>query len=400
MGKGVVGKSMNATGKATARITAVGATLVLGIAAIGGTIGCGGSNGTAPSSTDGANAANSSTGSSEKSKNATAGAGNSTAKSGAQPNSSTKSGNGGKSSTGPSPALAEASKWIAGLADRDPVRRDEARAKIDSLGEGKIDLLLAALKTGTPTERQGAAFYLMGELHADDATLVAAFTDALGDENSTVRHIALQAITSLPDDRLAPIVPQLVIMVENTGEQPTTRAEAARLIARLGSAASEAVPALEQIATSGDDPRVRGACAYAISRIAPADEAIALLRRLQNDNDATVRRLAVARLASIGSDSEAALSGLAAALGDDDEQVRKMASDALVRNGRSSVPALIAALDSENPIARRNAVYTLGLLGELAKPAIPALRRRLTDSDEETRKLAEAVLDRWETAPQ
>jgi len=393
---------MTAFRNTTDRRAIAAATAFLAIAAItiAAAIGCGGSNRTSQNPQDGGSANDSAAGSLEKSKNGSQVAGTSTAKSGTQSNGATKTGSSSKSTGGTFTAPAEASQWIARLTDPDPARRDEARAKIEALGDGATELLLTALQSGTPTERQGAAFYLMGELHPDNNTLVAAFTEALGDQDPTARHIALQAVTSLPDDRLSSIVPQLVVMVEDTGEQPTTRAEAARLLARLGSAAAEAVPALEQVTASGGDPRVRGACAYAISRIATADEAAAVLRRLLDDNDATVRRLAVARLASIGSDSEAALAGLASALGDDDEQIRKMASDALVRIGRSSVGALIAALDDENPVARRNAVYTLGLLGPLAKPAAAALRLRLNDPDEETRQLAKAVLVRLEATPQ
>jgi len=58
------------------------------------------------------------------------------------------------------------------------------------------------------------------------------------------------------------------------------------------------------------------------------------------------------------------------------------------------VPALIRALDQEEPTVRRNAARALGLIGSPAKEAIPALRAALRDRDPMVCGAAATALER------
>ncbi len=104
---------------------------------------------------------------------------------------------------------------------------------------------------------------------------------------------------------------------------------------------------------------------------------------------------------------------LTAALCDEDEEVRKMAGAGLVRmrlstdkalqlcgkqmaesvhaeaalsrSGQAAVPALVAALESSETLAREKAARTLGLIGEAGLAAAPALTKALQDRQKEVR---------------
>ena len=76
----------------------------------------------------------------------------------------------------------------------------------------------------------------------------------------------------------------------------------------------------------------------------------------------------------------------------EDDQLSDTAAAALTRIGSKAVPVLIEQVSSSIPRARRLAIYSLGVLGPPAKPAIPALKQCLKDSDAEVRQLAEMAL--------
>ena len=57
-----------------------------------------------------------------------------------------------------------------------------------------------------------------------------------------------------------------------------------------------------------------------------------------------------------------------------------------------TVPLLAAALEKPNPEARTEAAAALKCLGPLAKPAVPALKKALGDSDAAVRRTAAEAL--------
>jgi HEAT repeat protein len=61
-----------------------------------------------------------------------------------------------------------------------------------------------------------------------------------------------------------------------------------------------------------------------------------------------------------------------------------------------SVPVLVKALGDSEAMARRHAAESLGRLGPLAKPAVPALKAALKDPDDDVQAAAAAALERIE----
>lgn len=191
---------------------------------------------------------------------------------------------------------------------------------------------------------------------------------------------------------------------------------AARELAKLGAAASEALPALTTMLRSSDaasalwarfaiakitgdirkhlpvfiqaleDRRVwPGMAAAALSGFgAEAKEAVpALLPQLTSARPDD-RWSAAWALGSIGPDAREAVPALIAALEDADEKTRWYAAWALGNIGpeaNQAIPALITALEDIDDDVRGYAALALGKLGIDATEAIPALQRMLEDDN-------------------
>jgi HEAT repeat protein len=141
-----------------------------------------------------------------------------------------------------------------------------------------------------------------------------------------------------------------------------------------------------------------------------------LAATLVSSRDTSLRKSAVEALSWCNRNDLDVVPALTAALHDDDEDVRKLAGDALAnmrlnlaraiqicaqqlkdamhaetalrKSGQASVPALIEALDSKDPLAREKASRTLGAIGELAIEAAPALTDVLDDKHLQVRLAA------------
>jgi HEAT repeat protein len=283
--------------------------------------------------------------------------------------------------------------WIADLASSNEDVRTKAEQQVLQLGDQATGTLLAAMKDKDEAVRRGAAFHLLERFDAGSPQIIAAFTAALSDDSRTVRHIALQGVKKLSQSEIVRALPQLSGMLDPAREEPANRGEIARLIGSLGADARPVLPALSRAAREDPDEKVRAACLYAVSRVADPSSAVALFQQsLKQDTAGSVRRIAAYRLGRLGPAAAPAVAELGRALEDRDSQVRRDAADALSLIGPMSVPVLIERLDSPNARTRELAVYALGKLGPLAKPAAGALEKRLADEDKAVRDLAEAVL--------
>ena len=137
---------------------------------------------------------------------------------------------------------------------------------------------------------------------------------------------------------------------------------------------------------------------------------------LVSSRDTSLRKSAAEALAWANKNDVDVVPALTAALHDDDEEVQKLATAAMAqlrltptkaihlcaqqlkesvhaeaalrKSGQASVPALIEALDSKEPLAREKAARTLGSIGELAIEAAPALAGVLDDKRLEVRLAA------------
>jgi HEAT repeat protein len=114
-----------------------------------------------------------------------------------------------------------------------------------------------------------------------------------------------------------------------------------------------------------------------------ADPLPALVRALQSQNP-TDRARAARDLGRLGWLAREALPALVTALRDDDAKVRETGAHAIGLMGPEALPALVEMLTHEDKYVRRQAVWALGKLGPLARPTLSNLCRALKDADPRT----------------
>ena len=283
-------------------------------------------------------------------------------------------------------------QWLAQLVGEEATAREQARVELDSAGV-EDELLLTLMKDSSATVRQGAIYYLTGRFVIQDIALQQAFLSALEDENSKVRELALQMVARMPVQTIRPAIPQLVSMLDAGAEDERNRATVARFLGRLKIEWQLVLPALIKSVKQDPSVGVRKASLFGVSRIALPKEAVPVYRHvLSGDKDLGVRRTAALHLGRLGPEAAAACTELGAALSAEDDQLSDTAAAALTRIGSKAVPELIQQVSSSEPRARRLAIYSLGVLGPPAKPAIPILKQCLKDQDAEVRQLAEMAL--------
>jgi HEAT repeat protein/lysophospholipase L1-like esterase len=138
-------------------------------------------------------------------------------------------------------------------------------------------------------------------------------------------------------------------------------------------------------ALSHENPTVRTAAAWALGRQGPEPRSAEALARRLRDPEAAVRLAAAKALRAVGAGSRlSAVAGLFGALRDSSQQVRWAAARALFEQNLSApadVPALAAALDTDDVYVRGFAAFTLGEMGAQAKAAVPALAAALRRDD-------------------
>lgn len=281
---------------------------------------------------------------------------------------------------------------VAQLAAADEAAQQQAALTLSEAGSSAVPALLSGLKDNSPDVRRAVAYFLLESFPATDSRISAAFRDALADDDRKVRHFALQAVKRMPPEAIALAVPKLAGLLDSSREEPINRAEAARLLGKLQSEARDALPALIKTATSDPSEKVRAPALYSVTRIAAAEQVLPILvQALEGDKDGGVRLVAASGLGRMGPSAASAAGSLAAALDDRDEKVRRAASDALAELASASVQPLVSQLEAVNPRTRELAIFTLGRLGPLAKPALPAIEMRTKDEDAKVRMLAESV---------
>ena len=285
-----------------------------------------------------------------------------------------------------------ARQWLTQLVSEEATARDQAREQLKSMGV-EDELLLTLMKDSSETVRQGAAYYLTGRFVIQDIALQEAFLEALEDENSKVRQLALQMVARMPVKTIRPAIPQLVSMLNASAEDERNRATVARFLGRLKIEWQQVLPALIKSVKQDPADAVRKASLFGVSRIALPKEAVAVYRHvLSQDKELSVRRTAAVQLGRLGQEAAAACTELGAAMAEEDDQLSDTAAAALTRIGAKAVPELIRQVSSSVPRARRLAIYSLGVLGPPAKPAIPTLKLCLKDENAEVRQLAEMAL--------
>jgi HEAT repeat protein len=152
-----------------------------------------------------------------------------------------------------------------------------------------------------------------------------------------------------------------------------------------------ATPALPALIMSLRDPDkfVRWTAARAIAKIDNPAAAVRALAKLLSEPDLSIRLQAAKTLKELGPVAQTAASALARAVASGDVEGRLAAMDVLQvigpDMGKIAVPQLIECLKYPEARVRRHAATTLGGFGRDAMAAIPALRERLGDEDQDVR---------------
>ncbi|MCP4701351.1 MAG: HEAT repeat domain-containing protein, partial [Gammaproteobacteria bacterium] len=140
-----------------------------------------------------------------------------------------------------------------------------------------------------------------------------------------------------------------------------------------------------------EDVSVRRVAAEALGRLGDSSAAPALVKRLDDEEDVSVRRVIAEALGRLGDSSVAP--ELIRLLGDENSSVREYAAEALGRLGDSSVaPELVRLLGDENSSVRQSAAEALGSLGDSL--IAPELIRLLGDENSSVREYATEALGR------
>jgi HEAT repeat protein len=123
----------------------------------------------------------------------------------------------------------------------------------------------------------------------------------------------------------------------------------------------------------------------------PLPVVLALIERL-DDEDVSVRQAAIGALRAMGQLAIPAIPAIARRLRDSDGYIRVDAAHVLEQFGLESVPALTELLQDGDPRVRELATRTLQQIGPGAKAALPALVERLGDENTSVRQAAVAAL--------
>ena len=157
------------------------------------------------------------------------------------------------------------------------------------------------------------------------------------------------------------------------------------------------------IGLQAGDWQVRIACCRALGQYglglgspAEADAALDGLINALDDDEPLVREIAVERLREMGPKAIRAADAVIDRLGHDPSiRVRWQAARTLTEIARGKpavIPALIAAIDDENPVVGETALSSLADLGKEAEGALPAIRKALQNRAESIRRAAASAI--------
>ena len=306
---------------------------------------------------------------------------------------------------------ADVSKLAAqhGASDRE-VRR-EASYQLQRLGSAAKSALPELIKALDDSDKQVwanviAAIAAIGP-DAKDAVprLIAGLDgrksrDGRQREKSQVLLRSAFVLTSIGDAARPALIEAL------KGDDTGLRVGAAKALGGMGARAKDATPALienlghndeelrsEVVETLGligadavgplvkslgwPEPRLRIGSARSLAAIGPSDASgSALIGRLRNETEVSVRAAILAALPRVGVAQEKFVPLLIAGLRDDRDELRAAAVNALIvirPAEKLAVPAVAALLADPKPAIVERAVYVLGRFGPAAKSAAPAL---------------------------
>ncbi|MHB8952480.1 MAG: HEAT repeat domain-containing protein [Pirellulaceae bacterium] len=325
-------------------------------------------------------------------------------------------------------------KIIARLSDDDvPGVRYAAAYALGSIGDKAQGMPALAQAMGQEDEflRIAAAWAYVRLVEGESTPLLdkaaKIVIDSLASNNHHVRDLATRALAD-PDipaaavrpafrkvlrgirdpaklmeivDALASLGPRVVpLCIQSLEERGPLRFYALQLLIKVGPEAAPAVPAL--VTTLHDpEPQLRREALFALGAIGAASAtATDTIATLLTDKDEEVRHAACYALGKIGPEARAALPKLRAAMETEDEFLRLAAVWASLKITpedeelqRQAVPLLTKGLVDSREHLRIESAYTLGELGAVAKPALPALKEAQQDDSADVRAAATKALE-------
>ena len=237
------------------------------------------------------------------------------------------------------------SAWAI-MAKEDPVPR-KRRAALVALGQiasqsdnrdvlkQVVAVVGRALRTDANSQVRQQAALILGQQNAEVA--VVALTDLVEalrvEADSTVRRDIVVTLA-----RFGPLAkPAITPLIDSLKEgSPPLQAAAADALGRIGAEARVAIPELLRLAESSE-VSVRQAAVFALGRIEPEDpqpSAAMLIRILKTDPELAIRREALGSLGFLGDRSEPVVEAIAGVLATEDVELRRQAMIILGKFGK------------------------------------------------------------------
>jgi HEAT repeat protein len=249
--------------------------------------------------------------------------------------------------------------------------------------------------------RLGAALALPAIDEREGPATVPALVDLLSDEDVHVRRRAAEAAGSVGPAANAAVPLLLDALADDNVHLRLTAATALVRIDRKQS--GKTVPVIDELLTAKKRPMsaVRGSAIRAAVALGPLARTTApALKRIMDDEDEHFALQAAAALVAVEPDeAKLGLEFLRRALThkDADQQDEALAAVCVMGEAaRPLVPAMVELLKSKEWYTRRRTAETLDLLGPAAADAVQALREASKDRNAEVAQAATAALRRIE----
>lgn len=263
------------------------------------------------------------------------------------------------------------------------VQREKAIASLGKIGPAAVGSIPGLLRVKYSAESVSAAIQQMGQ------EVLPALSGELKDADPVVRARAAKAMGGMGPAA----IPFLAKAVRQDGDDSVQLA-AAEALGQIGAPAEPILPAMSLL-LEHPQPMTRILAAKAFVRVGPASVPW-LAKLLSRERDPMVLRCVCEAIAELGAAAEPALAVLTKLLDHKDLSVRVTSELVMLKMGpaaKSAVPALIRAASNDYL-----AVRVLGGFGPAAADAIPTLQRLLSSPTEYMRLEAKSALLLIDTA--
>ncbi len=276
-----------------------------------------------------------------------------------------------------------------------------AQMQLLQMGSVAVPALIEELRTDVSGAQFEAAL-ILGQMGTTASPAIPALLESLKDRNEHLRYAAFQALQNIsPHGEVA--IPTLIELLDQGGD--SMKLSAAAFLARLGPNGKHAIRSLK-CALNNDSPVVRIRSAFALFSIeGDADSFVpAILEMFHNP---TIHlsgefREAAAVLLGSSSKNDDAIEQLKLLHTDTDPNVRLSAAYSLWKiapESPESISTLTTLLRYEDPLIRKRAALTIGLIGPGAKSQASwalswALEIAENDGDEAVRRAVAGAIEK------